>query len=156
MPKGPILFLKTIIVLIGLLVLGICVFGLPQLIMSEWTGDFDYGWIFVGLYVPAVPFFVALYQALKLLGYIEQNNAFSEPSVQALNRIKYCGYIISALFAVGMPYIFRLAELDDAPGVAMLGFVIIGVSFVVSTFAAVLQTLVQTAVEMKSENDLTV
>lgn len=156
MKKGPILFLKTIIVLVGLLVLGICVFGLPQLIMSEWAGDFDYGWIFAGLYVPAVPFFVALHQALKLLRYIEQDTAFSEQSVRALNSIKYCGYIISALFVAGMPYIFRLAEADDAPGVAMIGFVIIGASFVIGTLAAVLQKLVQTAVEMKTENDLTV
>lgn len=142
--------------LIGLAVLGLCIFVLPGLIRSELAGDFDYGAIFVGTYVPAVPFFVGLYQALKLLGYIDKNKAFSKASVRALKNIKYCAYIISALYAAGMPYVFYVADRDDAPGVALLGFVIVGATFVVGTAAAVFQRLLQSAVAIKSENDLTV
>lgn len=156
MKKGSTLFLKAVISLIGLAVLALLLVGLPILIKSEWTGDFDYGPIFVGLYVPAIPFFMALHQALKLLAYVDRNTAFSDLSVKALKKIKQCAFTISALFAAGMPYIFKIAERDDAPGVALIGFIIIGASFVIAIFAAVLQTLVQNAVEIKSENDLTV
>ena len=150
------LFLKGVIVLIGMVVLGVCLFALPPLIKSELTGDFDYGFIFLGLYVTAIPFFFALYQAIKLLGYIDKNNAFSELSVKALKNIKYSAITISVLFAAGMPYIFYVADRDDAPGLAALGFVIIFASIVIATFAAVLQKILKDALDIKSENDLVV
>ena len=156
MERGSTVFLRGVVVLIGLVVLGLCVFGLPLLIKSELSGDFDYGYIFVGLYVPAMPFFFALYQALKLLDNIDKNQAFSELSVRAFRNIKYCALAISGLFVLGMPYVFYVADRDDAPGVAAVGFVVIAASFVIATFAAVLQKLVQNAVDIKSENDLTV
>jgi hypothetical protein len=129
---------------------------LPGAIVSETKGDFDYGPILIGLYVAAIPFFYALYQALRLLDYIDKNKAFSKASVKALHGIKICGYLISALFALGMPYIFYVADRDDAPGAAAIGFIIIGASFVIGTFAAVLQQLIQNAMDLKEENDLTV
>jgi hypothetical protein len=60
------------------------------------------------------------------------------------------------MYVVGMPYIFHAADKDDAPGVALIGFVIIFASFVIATAAGVFQRLVQNAVDIKSENDLTV
>ncbi|HCU01190.1 TPA: DUF2975 domain-containing protein [Candidatus Nomurabacteria bacterium] len=154
MKQGSTLFLKGVVTLIGAAVLAICIFALPLLIKSELRGDFDYGYIFLGLYITAIPFFFALYQAIKLLNYIDQNKAFSELSVKALKNIKYCAVIISALFVIGMPYIFYVGDRDDAPGVVALGFVIIFSSIVIATFAAVLQKLLQNAAEIKSENDL--
>ena len=156
MKRGSTFFLRGAVILIGLVVLALCVVGLPLAIRSEMAGDFDYGPIFVGLYVPAIPFFFALYQALNLLSYIDRDTAFSKLSVVALKNIKYCAFIISALFAAGMPYIFFVAGRDDAPGAAAIGFVIIGASFVIASFAAVLQKLFQNAIDIKSENDLTV
>src|SRR3989338_10676245 len=154
MKQGSTLFLKGVIFLIGAGVLALCLFVLPIGIRAEDAGG--YRPILLGLYVPAIPFFIALYQALKLLGYIDSNTAFSELSVQALKNIKYCAIIISALFAAGMPYIFYAADKDDAPGVVVIGFVIIAASIVIAVFAAVLQKLLQSGIDIKSENDLTV
>ncbi|HEX8182586.1 MAG TPA: DUF2975 domain-containing protein [Candidatus Saccharimonadales bacterium] len=156
MQRSSTLILKAVIAAIGLIVLAICVFVLPRLIGAELRGDFDYGPIFVGMYVSAIPLFFALYQALKLLGYIDRNLAFSTLSVRAVKYIKYSAGAISALYAAGMPYIFYVADRDDAPGVAAVGFVIIGASLVMAIFAGVLQRLVQHAVDIKRENDLTV
>ena len=108
------------------------------------------------MYVSAIPFFIALYQALKLLGFIDKNIAFSELSVKALGHIKYCGVAISLLYIVGMPYIFYAADLDDAPGVVAITLVIIFASTVISVFAGVLQKLLQNVIVIKSENELTV
>lgn len=55
-----------------------------------------------------------------------------------------------------MPYVFYVADRDDALGLAAIGFVFIGASFVIGTAAAVFQSLMQNAVDIKSENDLTV
>ncbi len=151
---GSTLLLRGTVIAIAVLVAGLCIFALPAGIHSDNTGQYKY--ILMGLYIPAVPFFIALYQAMKLLDYIDTNKAFSILSIGALNIIKFCALIISVLFLAGMPYIFQVADKDDAPGVVMLGLVIIGASFVIATFAAVLQKLLQNAADLQSENDLTV
>ena len=140
--------------MLALVVLAICVYVLPVGIATDNVGGYRY--ILIGLYVAAIPFFVALYQALRLLRYIDQESAFSNLSVKALETIKYCAITITGLFAAGMPYIYIVAERDDAPGVILIGLVITFASLVIATFAAILQRLVQQAVAIKSENDLTV
>ena len=154
MKRGSTLFLKGVVFLIAIIVLVLCIVVLPAGIISDKT-DY-YRPLLVGMYIPAIPFFFALYQGWKLLNYIDRNIAFSAQSIKALNNIKYCAIAIGTLYTLGMPYIFYVADLDDAPGVAALGFVIIFASFVIGTFAAVLQKLIQSAVDIKSENDLTI
>lgn len=156
MKRGSTNILRAAIGLLGLVVLGICVFVLPQGIRSEADGDFDYGPIMIGLYVTAIPFFIALGQTFKLLNYIDNNRPFSEVSVKALRAVKYCALTISGLFLLGSPYVFHVADRDDAPGVFAIALLVIGTSFVIATSAAVLQQLVQKAIDLKEENDLTV
>lgn len=154
MKRGSTLLLKIVIILIGLAALAFAVLVLPRGIVAEDAGM--YREVLIGMYFPAIPFFIALYQAFKLLGYIDQNKAFSEFSIKTLKNIKYCGIAISILYILGMPYIFTVADKDDAPGAVLIGFVIVGASFVIAVFAGVLQTLIQSAMDIKSENDLTV
>jgi hypothetical protein len=153
MKRGSTLFLKGVIVLLGFAALASCT-ALPFVINSEQTGY--YRPILIGMYLSVIPFFIALYQAFKLLIYIDNNKAFSDLSVNALRNIRNCGIAISVLYAAGMPYIFYAADRDDAPGVVLIGLVIILASFVIAVFAAVLQALLQNAIDLKSENDLTV
>lgn len=154
MKQGSTLFLKGTVAAITLAVLAICVFVLPVGIRAEDAGG--YRPIIQGLYIPAIPFFIALYQAMKLLGYIDNDKAFSNLSVASLKVIKNCAIAISALFAAAMPYTFTVADRDDAPGVILIGLVIIFASLVIAVFAAVLQKLLKSAIQIKSENDLTV
>lgn len=88
--------------------------------------------------------------------YIDRNEAFSELSVRALKNIKYCAVAISILYVAGLPLLYLIAEADDAPGVILIGLVIIFASMVIAFFAAVLQRLLKEAIDIKSENDLTV
>jgi len=148
------LVLRLSILLIGMLILAICVFGIPTTVGSFQLGGYDP--ILLGLYIPAIPFFIALYQAMKILSYIETKRAFSLSSVNAFRVIKYSALANSGLFALGMPYIFYVADQDDAPGVIAIALSIIFLSLVICAFASVIQKLVQYAVEIKSENDLTV
>src|SRR6476659_316119 len=52
-------------------------------------------------YIASIPFFVALYQAFKVLGYVRQNKTFSLATVKALRTIKYCAISIIGFVAVG-------------------------------------------------------
>jgi hypothetical protein len=105
----------------------------------------------------AAPFFVALYQAHKLLGYIDTNRAFSELSVRALRIITHCAVVVFAVCVVGgLPFFYILSQIEDAPGVMIVGLAIAGGAFVIAMFASVLNRLLREAIAVKSENDLTI
>ncbi len=109
-------------------------------------------------YLASIPFFVALYQAFKTLGYIGQNKAFSQASVKALRTIKYCAFITAGAIVAADAFLMITARNthEDAAGAVMLGIIATFASIVVGTVAAMFERILQDAVDMKSENDLTV
>jgi hypothetical protein len=158
MKRGSTLFLRMAVFLIGIPVLALCIFGLTWLPKNPANPDYAHILypIVIGMYVSVIPFFGALFQAFKLLGHIDKNQAFSELSVKALKNIKICAISISVLYAIILPFVFMVADLDDAPGLVIVGMVPVFASMVIAVFAAVLQRLLQDAIDIKSENDLTV
>lgn len=158
MNRGSTLFLKIAVILIGVPVLTLCIFGLSWLPNHPVNPDYNHILypIITGIYVSVIPFFIALYQAFKLLGHIDKNQAFSELSVRSLKNIKFCAMTISGLYVVVLPFVYLLAELDDAPGLILIDMVIIFAAMVITVFAAVLQRLLQEAIDIKTKNDLTV
>ena len=159
MKKGSTVFLQVVIVLIGIVALAIMIrFPLTEGraanldLFSIYADPFlVYG------YLASIAFFVALYQAFKLLGYIGQNKVFSLDSVKALRTIKYCAIVLGILIVMAGLYIriFHAGD-DDPAGFLAVCIVTTFVSIVIATATAVFEKLLQTAVEMKSENDLTV
>lgn len=154
MQKYAPLFLKSALAVLGTAVAAVCIFGIPNVIGSFSIGGYDP--ILIGLYIPAAVFFMAIYQAVKLLNLIERGKAFSLSSAYAFRTIKRCAAFIASVFVLSMPYIFQVADQDDAPGVVALGMVIIFLSLVIATFSGLLQRLVEQAVIIKNENDMTV
>lgn len=158
--KRETLFLKAVIILMAIPVLAVCIFVVPPL--SSFVAEIIPQWAFlqyvflVAMYLTAVAYFTALYQTLKLLGYIDKNIAFSERSVKALKNIKYCAIAITVLYILCLPIILYMAQVDDAPGLGGIGMIITFGAMVIAVFAAVLQKLLQNAIDIKSENDLTV
>lgn len=144
----------------GIAVLLLCIFLFPMLYGELKGGLPDYAYAvypaLTGIYVTPIPFFVALYEAFRLLNYIDANVAFSEFSVASLRNIKFSAIAMSVMYAMCMPLAVVVAELDDAPGAVPIGFAIACAPLVVATFAAVLQKLVQHAIDLKMENDLTI
>jgi hypothetical protein len=158
-PKlGSTLFLKVVLVLIALGA-GAWMIRFPQLegraanldLVSIYTDPF----IIYG-YIASIPFFVALVQAFKLLGYIEKNEVFTQPAVRCLRNIKYCAIAIVGFIAGGIAFIILNANGDDYAGPVALGIITSFLSIVIATAAALFQKLLQSAADMKSENDLTV
>ncbi len=158
MKKVTTLFLKLAVILIGIPVLALGIWGVFELIKNPVNPEYAHILypIVIGIYVSAIPFYMALYQALRILGYIDKNEAFSEVSIKALSRIKKDAIVISIVYVLMVPFIFLLAQIEDAPGLILFGMVPIFASIVIAVFAAVLQRLLQQAIDIKSENDLTV
>jgi len=106
-------------------------------------------------YTASIPFFVALYQAFKVLGYVRQNKTFSQATVKALRTIKYCAIAIIGFVAVGVIFIM-FGDREDRPAGVFMRILITFPSIVVATAAAMFERILQNAVDIKSENDLTV
>jgi len=55
-----------------------------------------------------------------------------------------------------MPLVYVLAEDEDAPGLILFGTAFVFAPLVIAFFAAVLQKLLKQAIDIQSENDLTI
>jgi hypothetical protein len=158
--KKETLFLKVAVILMGIPALALCVFGLPAFATDAADGSREMAYVLYGLMAmlgaTAIPYFIALFQVFRLLIYIDGEKAFTQQSVEALKRIKYCGIGFSAVCFLGMPLFYIMAELDDAPGVILVGAVFVFAPLVIAVFAAVLQKLLQAAIDLKMEQELTI
>jgi hypothetical protein len=107
------------------------------------------------MYFASIPFFAALYQAFKVLGNVRQNKTFSPATVKALRTIKYCALAIIGFVAVGVIFMIS-GDKDDRPAGIFMRILIAFPSIVIAAAAGMFEQILQNAVEMKSENDLTV
>ena len=160
MRKGSTIFLQLVIVLIGMGSLALLLWE-PHI-----EGRNAHATVFqiyfndpflAYAYTASIAFFVALYQAFQLLGYVGRGEVFSQRAVKALRTIKYCAVSLVGFLLGAEAYFFLVVRgKDDIAGGVMMGLLLIFISAVVATAAAVFERTLQSAVELKSENDLTV
>lgn len=159
MKRGSTLFLKLVLIAIGVIVAcGMIYFPTTEGraanldLVSIYNDPF-----IIYIYIGSTPFFIGLYQAFKLLNLIDANKAFSQAAINTLKNMKYAsisliGFILSALIFIR----FNAPPEEDPAGPTMLGILVSLAIATVATTAAVFQKLLQNAVDIKSENDLTV
>lgn len=158
MKKGSTLFLKFVIFLLAIGALA----GLIWFPQTEGrSANLDLFSIYadpfiIYIYIASIPFFVGLYQAFRLLNLIDGNKAFSQAAVNTLRNMKFAALILIGAIIVAMVFIRFFANGDDSAGPTALGIVATFAVGVIATAAAVFQRLLQNAVDIKSENDLTV
>ncbi len=158
MKRSSTLFLQIVIVLIGIGILALLLWE-PHIegrnkhatLFEVYFKDSFLAYVYIG----SIPFFVALYQAFKVLGYAGQNNIFSQAAVKSLRTIKYCAIAIIGFVAVSVIF-FLSSDPEDRPAGVFMRILITFPSIVVATAAALFERILQNAVEIKSENDLTV
>src|SRR6476646_4378869 len=96
------------------------------------------------IYLAFVPFFVALYQGFKILGYARRDEIFLQHSVRAVRIIKYCALTIAIFILGAEAYLFIfMRNKDDIAGGVVMGAFIILVSVIIATAAAVLERILQ-------------
>jgi len=158
--KRETILLKLAVILMGIPVLALCIFLLPVIGKDAAAGSLKMAYVLYGIlivmYITLIPFFIALYQAFRLLNYIDKNKAFSELSVKALKNIKNCATTISILYVASMPLFYIVGEVDDALGVILIGMIFVFAPMVIAVFAATLQKLLKNAIDIKNDNDLTI
>jgi hypothetical protein len=159
MKRGSTLFLQTIIVLLAIGAFALLLWE-PQIEgVNAHATNFEIYFKdpFLALvYAGSIPFFVALYQAFKVLGYVGRNEVFSRHSVNALRTIKYCAIVIICFVLIEEIFIMSDNSSDDRAGGVFMGILITFGSIVIAAAAAMFERILQNAVDIKSENDLTV
>lgn len=158
MKRGIVTFLKLAVAVIGLGVVTLCIFWVPTL--ADRAVNMYPEFLFLKypvllfILITAIPFYIALYQTVRLLNFIENKNAFSDMAVAALKHIKRYAMADTILYILGLAALGFLKALH--PGIVIMGGVIAFAALTVSLFAALLQELLRNALEIKAENDLTV
>ena len=161
MKRSSIIFLQIVIVLIGVAVLALLLWE-PQIegVNKDRTNfEIYFHDPFLALvYAGSIPFFIALYQAIRALGYVGRNDVFSPQVVKALRTIKFCALAIIGFVVIEEIWILVMSGSDnDNPGAPIfMGILIVFPSIVVATTAGMFERILQNAVDLKSENDLTV
>ena len=165
MKKSGTIFLQIVIVFIGICALALLLWE-PHLEGVNTNAGFFEVYLdpfVVYIYLASVPFFVALYQMIRVLGYVGQDETFSQAAVRALRKIKYCAFITtSAIIATDVFLLVHahlypeIGAVDGPEGAVVLGLVAAFTSVVIGTAAVVFERILQKATELKSENDLTV
>ena len=108
-------------------------------------------------YIASIPFFVALYQAFNVLGYVKQNKVFSQGTLKALRIIKYCAIAIIGFVAVSIIFIYPMfGDIDDRPQGVFMRILITFASIIIATTAQMFEQILINAIDIKSTNDLTV
>lgn len=145
-------FLKIVTFLIGIAVLAVCIYWLPQAAIrdaKERPGDYSIYPFLICAYVVCITFSVALYQAYKLLCYININNALSELSLKSLKVIKKCAFTIIFFIFLLIVYlrVFAMFTGEDAAGPIALGLMGILVTAIIAAIIDVLQRLIKNILE---------
>jgi len=158
MKRTSTIFLQVVVVLIGIVALALLLWE-PHTEGVNAHATFFQVYLdpFIALvYAGSIPFFVGVYQAFKLLGYAGANKVFSPAAVKALRTIKYCAITVVGFVVIEEVVIMLNHGSDDAAGGVAMGVFITFGSIVIATAAAVFERILQNAVDIKSENDLTV
>lgn len=157
MKKGSTLFLQAVVVLVGLSALAFLLWE-PHVegrnAKATLFQIYFHDPFLAYAYTASLAFFLGLYQTFKVLGYVRQDQAFSEATVRALRTLKYCAVALIGFAAGGVLFMMVAGE-PEPPGFVM-GFLVAFASLVVATGAAMLERVLQNATDLKSENDLTV
>ena len=161
MKRSEVVFLQTVLVLIGVAAMALLLWQ-PQVEgvnKNKTNFEIYFQDPFLALaYTGSVPFFVALYQAIRALGHVGRNQVFSPEVVASLRIIRYCALVVIGFVFVEEIVILFMTDRDgDNPGAPIfLGMLIVFPAVVVVAVAGMMERILQKAVDMKSESELTV
>ncbi len=158
MKRSSTVFLQLVLVLIGIGALALMLW-LPRIEgrnVNSTNFEIYFKDPFLAyMYLASTSFFLALFHGFKLLGFAGKNQVFTMAAVKSMRMIKFCALALAGFVGIAILVILR-NESDDAAGGVVMGVVIAFVSIVIAAAAALFERVLQSAVDIKSENDLTV
>ena len=139
MKSSSALFLQVVIVLIGIGVLALMLWEPHLEGRNAHATPFEIYFhdpFLAYVYVGSTPFFIALYRAFGLFGYIRPTGAFSQVTVDALRTIKRCALALIGFVAGGVVIILIAGDKEDRPAGIFMGFLAMVAASVIATTAA--------------------
>ncbi len=157
MKRNSVIFLQTVIALVGATVLGLLLYFPQNEGRNANATQFEIYFhdpFLVYVYISSIPFFIALYQGFKLLGYINHpTNESLAQSLKAVQTVKYCAIAIAVATIGALVYIaVSIGGKDDIAGGVAMGIFITFTSVMVASGASVFEKTLQNAITIKSEN----
>lgn len=140
-----------VIIVFGLIALTGVIVGLPWVMPvlfkdSTFYSIVNHNSILVLLYVTGIPTWIILWMTKRLAKNIIKREPFSESSIFSLKGISICAIIVFICYLYVCLFL-----------IATLGTIVITVgAFMVSLISTIIYKLVQLAVEIKTENELTI
>lgn len=158
MKKWMLNSLKISLVFIGLVILAISIFWLPNTANTLAKANPEYAYLkyplLLGIYLTCIPFYIGVFNGYVILKLIENDKAFTEYTNRSLTYIFYSSIGIILMYILGIVYlIFNGAA---HPGIVLIGVGIIFMSFIIASAAGVIKALLVKVIEIKNEYDLTI
>jgi len=139
------------LIVLALVILTGVIIGLPWVTTFILEGSTFYSIvnhtvILILLYVTSIPTWIILWMTKKLAKNIIKREPFSESSIFSLKGISICAIIVFICYLYACLFL-----------IATLGTIVITVgAFMVSLISTIIYKLVQVAVEIQKENELTI
>ena len=150
-------FFKGVILLFVISILFLVFLVGTQIFTAE-NGRWNFA---LGIFVIAV-FFTAifglaalfkLYQAVKLIG---DNQAFSTNILPIIHKLRKFILWMACSFCGILPLVYEAAQVGEAPGLVILGLILVSLPFALFIFALIVEELFKQAVDLQKEQELTV
>lgn len=158
MNKKNILFLKISLILIAVATFLLCIFWLPGLAERTAIANPEYAYlkypILIMVYITAIPFYTAFYNAYGILNNIKSGEVFTQKPVGSLKTIRNCAISELMIYIILSAFLFFQNALH--PGIAIAFAIIQFTALIIAVFAGVLIELLNKAIELKDDNDLTI
>lgn len=110
----------------------------------------------ISLYLSAIASLLIIYYMYRMLGLVDNNTAFSAMSlvyVHAIFRLALMEFIV---LTGTLPFVYFIADNDDAPGVMVIGLGMLIIPLAVATFVSIIEKLLKNAIELKLDSELTI
>lgn len=145
------LILKLILLIISLGVIAVGAIPLPAMIHGLLTTAPHHlrfvGWLLIiGLYGVIISFLSAVFFAFRLLRLIDRQSVFNTKAVSAITAAKWSCTVMFVSALLWLPFIYSVVQQEDAPGLMLMGLVLIMVPLVIAVFLAIIQRIWQAAV----------
>lgn len=147
--KKEILVLRLCVILVGTILGFFAVFIIPKFLqfypqLEPTILYFRYPFVF-GLYMQTILVYFVLFHVWKVLNLITFHEIYTKKTIQSLKKITLSFKLISGCFIFVIPMFVYVAEVDDAPGLILIGLLFVGVSYAMVALASLSRKiLVQT------------
>lgn len=135
LPQKSILFLKTCLIILLLLLIGLAGYGVSAL-MKGITSSLIFekpGYIvLIVAYMALIPLIFSIFHGLRILQFISKSSKSIDLIFLSAQMIRKSFLFIAFLALCILPIFFYIGQMDDAPGLVLVGIILIVVPLAVS------------------------